>query len=194
MTTKAVTETVKKASSKGLRFGIGGVSFGLGLYGMGKIQGLTDKLPSFIPEIIRKMIPGIAIMGLSYWASTKTKDDRIQAALLGLGFSGGADAFRRLLGPIFPGIKDYVPGLNGTQGAEGINVGDFQMPYYWENAFQGLRGNMSMQGMSMQGMSMQGPGPFSLNGPGAFALNGKGAYSLMGKRRRLRGLPAYALN
>ena len=190
MTTAVVKDTAKKGASKLIKFASGGAGFGAGLWGMGKLQGLTGYLPAFIPELIRKMVPGVAVMILSYYASTKVKDDRLQAIALGIGFSGGADALRSLLGTFLPGVKSVVPGLDGPGGAAAVNVGDFQMPYYWENAFQGF----SMQGMSMQG----GDKPaYALNGPGAFALNG-GAYSLMGRNRRksLRGLAssAYALN
>lgn len=182
MNTKTVTETAKKASSKVVKFASGGLGFGVGLYGMSKLQGLSAQLPAFIPEVVKKLTPGLAVMFLSYFLSTKVKDDRIQSALLGVGFSGGADALRRLLGTMFPGIKDVVPGLEGAQGAKGINVGDFQYGYYKENAFQGL-GSFSMQGMSMQGTG----NAYSLNG-------GRGGYSLMGRRKGLRGTGAYALN
>lgn len=193
MTTAAVKDTAKKASSKLVKFAAGGAGFGVGLLGMGKLQGFAAKLPAFIPEFIRKMVPGVAVMILSYYASTRLKDDRLQALAMGVGFSGGADALRRLLGSIFPGVKDMVPGLDGPQGAAPVNVGDFQMPYYWQNAFQGLNGSFSMQGLNGS-FSMQGADPaYALNG-GAFALNG-GSYSLMGRKRRksLAG-PAYALN
>jgi hypothetical protein len=193
---ESTKEAVKTTLTTAQKFGFGGAGFGGGLLLMKVLNNIA--LPNDEKGLVlwfKKLAPSAIIMLTSYFLSKKASsaDKRLEAALLGVGFAGGADMLRKTLGEFIPWFKDNLPGINGlgiTGGAEAINVGDFQMPYYRENAFQG----MSMQGFSMQGA---GGSPYALNGDNAYALNGAdGGYALMGRRRRgLRGASeAYALN
>ncbi len=198
---------VKKAVTAGVKYAAGGAGLGAGIIGQvfivdNLLGGPSLSKLSFLPETIRKIVPGGIMILLASWGVDKVSDPRLKAAITGAGISGGADILRRLVGPYVPWILANVPGngMNGLKGKQGyapINVGDFQYSYYKENAFQGVPGKMSMQGNTMRSfqgskMSMQGgPGAYALNGAGAYALNGvkPAAYALNGRRRKrsLRG-------
>lgn len=173
-----VVSTIKDSANKAVPYVYGGAGVLLGSFGM-KVIGakLTPSLPAFIPEVVKKVTPGLLVLFLSLYFSTKTSNKNIEKLLLGIGFSGGGDAFLKLVGPYLPtSLTDKFPQLNGlgAQGAKAFNYGDYPPSYFMRNAFQGLKG----RGMGNTAYALNGDLPYALNGRGmgntntAYALSG----------------------
>lgn len=174
---------MKQAGQTVLKFGAGAAGLSLGAFGLKKVGGL---LPDSVPAIGKKVVPGLVVMLVSYFAAVKFDNDKIKSVLFGLGLSGFADIVLKLLGDKVSFIQANVPALSGIPQYRAFNSGGVGYDYFLYNSLQGLKGlgspyalngdAMSMQGTSMQGTSMQGP--YSLNGQGgnmsamnSYALN-----------------------
>lgn len=169
-----VVSTIKDSAGKAVPYLIGGAGVLSGSLGMKLINSKVQPLlPAFIPDVVKKITPGLLVLFLSLYASTKTSNKKLESFLLGIGFSGGGDAFLKLVGPFLPKeITDKFPALNG-QGGRAVNYGDYPPSYFRDNAFQGLKG-IGNTAYALSGGA--GNVPYALNGRGmgntAYALSG----------------------
>lgn len=154
---------VKKIGSKFVHFGAGAFGLTAGSIAMKQVAPLLAKLPSWFPDIAKKLTPGLVGMLAAYLLSEKFKDEKAQSLFFGLGLAGFADALRNGLGPFVPLINDNVPTLRGLGIVQ--NYGEYPSSY------------MS----STTTPRLQGRSAYNLSGRSAYNLQGMGnAYSLMG--------------
>lgn len=106
MKTEAVAKNV---SSTALKFGSATLGLAAGSFAGNKIAGM---LPSAIPAIIQKIIPGVVLMGGAYVLGKKVKNENAEAAAIGLGLAGFANLAKNFL-PV--SVTSYIP-LNGVAG------------------------------------------------------------------------------
>jgi hypothetical protein len=157
----------KEAGQTVLKFGAGAAGLTVGSIGL---KFVNSKLPDSVPDLAKKIIPGLAAMGAAYVLSAKVDNDKVKSIAFGLGLAGFADVLKRTLGDKIALINDNVPSLSGTPQAT-MNTGDYPPSYYFRNAFQGVPMNgadaFSLSGVPMNGLR-------GLRGAGAYALSGGG--------------------
>lgn len=163
---------MKEAGQTVLKFGAGAAGLTAGALAMKQVNNL---LPASLPDILKKIGPGLAGMLIAYLLSAKVSDDKLKALAMGLGLAGFADLAKKLLGDKVAFIQENVPTLSGMPGYAAVNTNTATgWDYYRQNSLQGV----SMQGLGdayalSGGVSMQGMSPmdsYALSG-GAYALN-----------------------
>ena len=171
---------VKEAGQTLLKFGAGASGLTVGSIGMKK---LNEVLPASMPDIAKKIGPGLAAMLLAFLASAKISNDKAKALFFGLGLAGFADLALKLLGDKVSLIGNNVPSLSGlgdTPRTKAVNTGGIGWDYYRDNSLQGLGADpyaLNGDSVSMQGTSMQG-NPYALNGAPGGALSAMAPYAL----------------
>lgn len=165
---------MKEAGQTVLKFGSGAVGLTVGSIGMKK---LNDVLPASLPDIAKKIGPGLAAMLAAYILSAKISNDKAKALFMGLGLAGFADLALKLLGDKVSLISQNVPALSGIPAYKAVNTGGVGWDYYRDNSLQGDPYALNGDSFSMQGYSMQGD-PFALNGAPGGAMSAMSPYAL----------------
>lgn len=118
MKTEAV---VKKAGSTAMKFGAATLGLAAGSIAGNKISSL---LPTSLPAIIQKIIPGLVLMGGAVVIAKKFDNENAEAAAMGLGLAGFANLAKNFLPA---SIASYIP-LNGVAGMGDTTVADVAAP------------------------------------------------------------------
>lgn len=106
MKTEAV---VKKAGSTALKFGAATLGLAAGSFAGNKIAGMV---PTSLPGIIQKLVPGVVLMGGAVLIAQNFKDDNAEAAAMGVGLAGFASLAKAFLPA---SVTSYIP-LSGVAG------------------------------------------------------------------------------
>lgn len=171
---------MKEAGQTVLKFGSGAAGLTVGSIAL---KQLNKVLPASLPDIAKKVAPGLSTMLLAYFISTKVNNDKAKSAAMGVGLAGFADLLLKVAGNVKL-VSDNVPQLSGMPGYAAVNTGGVGWDYYRDNSLQGLGSNpYALNGaFSMQGL-----------GNNAFALNGD-AFSMQGPGGLMSAANSYALN
>jgi len=170
---------MKEAGQTVLKFGAGAAGLTVGSVAL---KQLNKVLPVTLPEMVKKIGPGLTTMLVSYLLSTKVDNDKLKSLVFGLGLAGFADLALKLLGGVRL-IADNVPTLSGMPSYRSVNTGGVGWDYYRDNSLQGFGNAYALNGfgnayalngdsMSMQGTSMQGTPGGAMSAMDSYALNG----------------------
>ena len=168
---------MKQAGQTVIKFGAGAAGLTVGSVAL---KQLNKVLPVTLPEMVKKIGPGLTTMLVSYLLSTKVDNDKLKSLVFGLGLAGFADLALKVLGGVRL-IADNVPTLSGMPSYRSVNTGGVGWDYYRDNSLQGLGNAYALNGDSF---SMQGIGnPYALNGT-----------SMQGNGGAMSAMDSYALN